>query len=192
MTIEETSNQLRKDAIKIIETIQLEKILSPFGKFKIVGSLSYDLMSWRDIDIDLITSALPNDADYWKIVPTLFAIKNITSINLADNRNQTEKNRPKSMYIGLNYLDENHNKWKIDIRILTQKDVTSNKIENLIIQKMNAENRRTILEIKSQVCDNPNYHKTFSSADIYEAVLQHNVKTTETFIEYLSQIGKLF
>jgi hypothetical protein len=63
---------------------------------------------------------------------------------------------------------------------------------NLIKEKLTEESKKTILEIKSQVHDNPNYHKLFSSTDIYEAVLLQRVKNLSEFKNYLKKIDKMF
>ena len=52
-------------------------------------------------------------------------------------------------------------------------------------QKLNPENILSILEIKSQCWKDPGYRRTFSSSDIYDAVLEHGVKSLEEFREYL-------
>ena len=62
--------------------------------------------------------------------------------------------------------------------------------EKLIKEKITKKSRIAILQIKSQVCDNPKYHKEFSSVDIYEAVLLFGVKDIEGFREYLAKKGK--
>jgi len=180
------SNQekLQKGAKEVIEELNLIKILSQYGKVKIVGSLKYGLMVWRDIDLDLVSENEILETNYWRIVKKLFSNKKIQSITLSDNRNIGDKNRPKSLYIGIKYLDYEKNIWKIDIRLLNKKYLNTDKIKNSIDEKINSENKLTILEIKSQVCDDPRYHKEFSSMDIYEAVLANGVKNLEEFFNF--------
>lgn len=186
------SNQekLQKEAKKVIEKLNLIKILSQYGKVNIVGSLEFGLMVWRDIDLDLVLENDILEINYWKIVKQLFLNKKIQSMTLSDNRNVEDKNRPKSLYIGIKYLDNEENTWKIDIRLLNKNDLNTDKIENLINEKITPKNRLIILEIKSQVCNNPKYHKEFSSVDIYEAVLINGVKNFEEFVDFLELKGK--
>ncbi|MFA6007232.1 MAG: hypothetical protein WC784_01125 [Candidatus Shapirobacteria bacterium] len=181
------SNQekLQREAKEVIEKLNLVKILSQYGKVNVVGSLKYGLMVWRDIDIDLVLENEILEINYWEIVEKLFSNKKIQSMILSDNRNVEDKNRPKSLYIGIKYLDNKENIWKIDIRLLNKNDLKTGKIENLINDKITPENRLTILEIKSQVCNNPKYHKEFSSVDIYEEMLISGVKNLEEFISFL-------
>lgn len=182
--------KLQREAKEVIEKLNLVKILSQYGKVNVVGSLRYGLMVWRDIDIDLVLENEILEINYWKIVKKLFSNKKIQSMTLSDNRKIEDKNRPKSLYIGIKYLDNEENIWKIDIRLSNENDLNTGKIENLINEKITSKNRVTILEIKSQVCDNPKYHKEFSSVDIYEAVLISGVKNLEEFTNFLKLKGK--
>jgi hypothetical protein len=54
-TLTETANNLQKDAKELITSMQLNEKLTPFGDLKLVGSATYNLMTWRDVDFDLIT-----------------------------------------------------------------------------------------------------------------------------------------
>lgn len=182
--------KLQREANEVIEKLNLIKILSEYGKVEVVGSLKYGLMVWRDIDLDLVFENEILETNYWKIIEKLFLNKKIQSITLSDNRNIEDKNRPKSLYMGIKYLDNKENIWKIDIRLLNKNDLNTGKIENLINEKITPENRLIILEIKSQVCDNPKYHKDFSSVDIYEAVLINGAKNLKEFVDFLKLKGK--
>lgn len=186
----ENANNIQKDALAVIKNIELEKISSEIGQLNLVGSAVYNLMTWGDIDFDLITRGTPTDADYWKLAKSIFEIKGVRKLTLVDNRNSIETDRPKSMYIGVSYEDPKKKIWKLDIRLLSQEATITDEVARLINQKLTEETRIYILEIKSQVHNNPKYHKGFSSVDIYNAVLIHGVKTLDEFEKYLSTLGK--
>jgi len=183
-------DKLRKQALVVIEKLDLNNILSKYGQFSLVGSIKYGLMTWRDIDVDLEMQTDPTDSEYWEIVKTFFSFPKVKSVTLVDNRKQVEMNRPKSMYLGIKYEDNENNIWKIDIRLLAKESIAADKVTQLIEDKITGESRLAILQIKSQLHDNPKYHKVFSSADIYEAVLLSDVKDLSDFGEYLSKKGK--
>lgn len=186
----ETSDSLQKEVLNIVTETGLVHISSEIGELNLVGSAAYNLMTWRDIDFNLITPDTPKDSDYWKLVQHIFMISGVKKLTLVDNRANIEKDRPKSMYIGVTYEDSNKESWKIDIRLLSKDDVTTDTIADLINQKLTEETRLYILEIKTQVHDNPRYHKGFSSVDIYNAVLLQGVKTLAGFEKYLNSLGK--
>ncbi|MEA2056459.1 MAG: hypothetical protein U9O78_01940 [Patescibacteria group bacterium] len=184
------ANKLHKQALIVLSNLKVRKVLSTYGKLEVFGSLSYGLMTWEEIDLDLITKKNPDDENYWKIVKHFFSLSSIKLVALADNRQGKEKNRPKSMYIGLRYEDSQNKTWKIDIRILREQNVTSDAVSKLINDQMTDSHKMYILQIKSQVCHNPSYHKDFSSIDIYKAVIEDGVKTLAQFKNYLIQSSK--
>lgn len=186
----EEQNKLQKQAFEVIEKLDLNNILDKYGQFSLVGSIEYGLMTWRDIDANLAMRADPTDNEYWDIVKTIFSLPKVKLLTLADNRQRLEADRPKSMYLGIKYEDDENNIWKIDIRLLSKGSITTDRVTELIKENITEESRITILQIKSQVCDNPKYHKAFSSVDIYEAVLLSGVKDLSGFREYLSKQGK--
>jgi hypothetical protein len=181
---------LQKQAISLIKRLRLKELLSKAGEFKIVGSVRYGLMTWRDVDIDVITQNKINESSYWYIVKKLFSVKEINLINLVNNQKALEKNRPRSLYIGLNIKDETGEIWKFDIRLLSKRFVVADRIEEMVSQKLTSKSKRIILKIKSLVHNNPKYHKEFSSVDIYEAVLLFKVENLNQFKKYLKTIGK--
>jgi len=186
----EVQNKLQKQAFEVIEKLDLNNILGKYGQFSLVGSIEYGLMTWRDVDANLAMPADPTDNEYWEIVKAIFSLPKVKLLTLADNRQQIETDRPKSMYLGIKYKDHENNIRKIDIRLLAKESITTDRIAQLVKDKITEELRETILQIKSQVHDNPKYHKTFSSVDIYEAVLLSGVKDLSDFKEYLSKQGK--
>jgi len=188
----EKQDKLQKQALAIIEELGLKNVLSKYGQCNVVGSAAYGLMTWRDIDVDVVFNNNPTDHEYWEIVQYLFSLPNTNQLTLIDNRQGGEANRPKSMYIGAQHKDNKHAIWKIDIRLLAKEFVMTDRIAQLIKETMSAESRNTILQIKSQVHDNPKYHKDFSSVDIYEAVLSADIKDLNGFKEYLLEHGKSF
>lgn len=192
INIQQQSNEIQKEAVAILQTLSLKPLLSKFGEFKIVGSMSYKLMTWRDIDIDVVFDHDPTDADFWEILRELFRNKQIRSFTLVDDREIVTANRPKSIYIGLKFEDEKQEIWKIDIRLINKKYVATDAIEKLIKAKLTPEKKQRILEIKSAVDDNPKYHKEFQSVDIYEAVLENGIENPQDFKKYLTKIGKSY
>lgn len=183
-------NILQKHAREIVKKLNLNNILGAYGEFRVVGSVEYGLMTWRDIDAQVVMLHDPTDDEYFNAVKSLFSLPKVKVLTLADNRQHLESNRPKSMYVGIRYEDDEKNTWKIDIRLLAKESVTTDRIAQLIKENITEESRITILHIKSLVCDNPKYHKVFSSVDIYEAVLLSNVTDLDGFKEYLLKQGK--
>ena len=189
-TIIQNADQLQRQALAAVKQMGLDSQLSKYGQFNVVGSAVYNLMTWRDIDFDLVMPAVPDNKTYWDIVQCIFTVPGVKKLTLVDNRDLEEKDRPKSMYIGVSYKDAENETWKLDIRVLSKDSVTTDSIAELIKLKLTEDSRLHILEIKSQVHTNPKYHKGFSSVDIYNAVLLNGVKDLSGFEKYLATLGK--
>jgi len=181
-------DDLSKLAIEVLARLDLINILSKYGEAKMVGSVALGLMTWPDIDIDLKSNIEINNQDYFTIVNSIFLQKNIKQVILIDNRNSLEKNRPKSMYIGVIY-NLNNIVWKIDIRYLNPNDAWAEDDLNEIKGKLTEEKINIILEIKTAFHSHPKYRKEFSGYDIYIAVLNDNISTVKQFSKYLENKG---
>ena len=131
-----TQAKLQKQAFNVVDKLNLKDILGHYGDFELAGSIKYDLMTWRDIDANLIFDEDPSDNEFWEIVKRLFALPRVKLLTIADNRDQSEENRPRSMYIGIRQKDEEGEEWKIDLRLIARDQVTTDKITKLINEKV--------------------------------------------------------
>ncbi len=187
MTIDDLlkrQRELQKEGKKVLEELKIIEILSKFGKPKIVGSFETGLMVWRDIDIELEKEI--DEKEYWETVNTLFYSPKLKYLTLIDFRKSINPNTPKGLYIGIKYWFENK-EWKIDVWFMPPRSKDSENLNEWIKDKLNDENRKTILQIKNQVYKNPEYRKEFFAVDIYKAVIEKRVKDLEGFKQYLKQ-----
>lgn len=180
----EKQNILQRQAKDVLKHLGLINLLSNYGKVKIVGSMALELMTWPDIDIDLESNDEINNKDYLEIVKDIFNYESIKKLTLIDNRSSFEKNRPKSMYIGIIY-DLDDIDWKIDIRYLNSSDASAGDSLKQIKSKLTSEKVQAILEIKTNFHSHPKYRKEFSGYDIYNAVLEEGILTIDDFKEFL-------
>lgn len=179
-------NELQEEGKKVLDQLGIIKILSKYGSPKIVGSFETGLMVWRDIDIELVKEI--KDEEYWESVNTLFYGSGLKYLTLIDFRNSVNPNTPKGLYIGIKYWFEDK-EWKIDVWFLPPRSKESENMNEWIKDKLNNENRKTILEIKSKLYKNMKYRKNFFNVDIYRAVISEGVTNLEGFKRYLENKG---
>lgn len=175
---------LQSQAQEVLKNLDLINLLSRYGKPRIVGSVALGLMTWPDIDIDLISKNEINEKDYFEIVQKLFDQENIKQLVLINNQTSFEKNRPRSVYLGI-IFDLAGVDWKIDIRYLNSVDAYAGNDLEEIKAKITNDKIEAILEIKTAFHNHPKYRKEFSGYDIYVAVLNRSVSTVEEFEDYL-------
>lgn len=190
---QEKQDNLQKEAVEILDKLNLLDFLSKLGNAKIVGSFALGLMTWKDIDIDLTVDELKEN-NYFQAVQYLFSNPEVKRLILSDNRILSEKLKaqgiPGSMYLGVFAKGKEDSEWKIDIRFVKDSLVRAEKYIEEIQNKLNDENREIILEIKSEICAHPKYiNKEIFGVDVYDAVLDAGVKNFDDFKKYLEDKG---
>ncbi len=190
---------LQREAHKILTKLDLIKIISEFGKARIIGSLDLGLMVWRDIDIEVMVKNSSKE-DLAKIVEKLSLETSCrVDFTILYNDLLIKPNQPKGTYLGIKYYDhlpieEQSSKsekiWKIDIWFLTEENIRGSINTDRIKAGLTDENKMMILKVKNDFIHHPDYRKLSFSLDIYNCVLEKGVKNSEDFKKYLKEIGK--
>lgn len=188
-------DQLQKEAYKVLEHLQLISTLKKYGEPKIIGSLDLGLMTWKDIDIEVVTQKLDKES-LGEIAQYLIS-KMGTRIDLGiiDNTRKGNNGLPDGFYLGIKFYSkyEYHKEkefWKIDLWFVEKQNAQGRIKTEQIKEKLTPEKTAIILEIKNEVAQNPKYRKEIFSMDIYNAVLGEQVKDLEGFKIYLKNFGK--
>ena len=184
-------NKLQKEGNEVLEKLQFLSFLSKYGEPIITGSLATGLMTWRDIDIELVDKN-KSYQNLFDTVSYLFEIENIKNIQLNNNiGGRIRIENPDGLYLGFQYQYEQE-LWKIDVWFIHNEKKHSGKDDVLYFKNnIDEEKRKSILIIKNQMATHPKYRKTIFSTDIYDAVLKEGVESYEGFFEYLKKIGKI-
>jgi hypothetical protein len=181
--------KLREEADVLLENRGLRKLLSEYGTVHLVGSYTLKLMAWRDLDIFLESSKISLDHSFElgrRIGNLLLPFK----MFLTDYTTGLSEDNYHGLYWGIRLGELRNNAWKIDLHMEDWKkclemvekcDRKANRLTN--------ENRCQILSIKSEIWNHPEYRKTITSQDVYDAVLDHGVTTMEGFWSYIEKRG---
>ncbi len=179
--MEHKVNRLEQ-ANRILYDLGLLNELNKYGTPHIIGSYKMNLMAWNDLDIDVendsmsleklhqLTNYILNNFN-----PTWYEAKE--EINEADN---------KVWFHGFEfYLDKEL--WNVDIWFLDKS--TIEKAENYcdyITEKIkdNDKLKTAIIDIKQALIKRDLYSfDKYTSMDVYDAVLNNGIKSTDDFIE---------
>lgn len=182
--------ELQKEAYEVLDKLDLLNILLIYGKPEIVGSLATGLMTWRDIDLEVVKEI--NEEKYWQVVRKIFHTPGYKLTNVVDFRKSVNPNTPKGLHIGISDYDfkKDGNLWKIDIWFLPPRKPNEENYNEWIKDKITDENRKIILSIKNTIALNPKYRKEIFSVHIYNAVIEKGIKNLEGFKTYLQTNGK--
>lgn len=190
---------LQEEAYQILNKISLLDLLSKYGKTEVIGSVALGLMTWRDIDIEVVT----NNSDKEDLAELIKELSLDTDcrvdFTIILNEKLIKPDLPKGTYLGIKYYDhlppeeqssKSEKLWKIDIWFLSANNVQGSAKTREIKDKLTEEKRDSILEIKNVLAHNPQYRKTIKSSDIYIAVLDKDVKDMIGFERYLKETGR--
>jgi hypothetical protein len=182
-------NQLIKaEADVLLSEKGLLQILNSFGKPHITGSYSLDLMTWRDLDIYLEVNNL-SEADFFNLGSQICTTLTPVKMSFRNELLAKTKSLPAGWYWGVYLGNERAGGWKIDIwAVSTQECKQLIRYVADIKQKLTPETIARILAIKSECWQDPQYRRSYSSTDIYEAVLEKNISNIEEFRTYLQTI----
>jgi len=174
------NKKLKTEIGKINKKYSLPQLLNRYGKLHVTGSYVYDLMAWKDYDVVLEMDKLDNKIVYSLIKDIGLSMKP-QELKILDNCDKHNKNRPQGYWVGI-YIDD----WKIDLWIMDKKNASKEVIQTeKLVQMLKNVNKSDLISLKSKLAENPDYHKKFSSVDLYNAYVCDNVRTVEQFYKWL-------
>lgn len=173
---------LQKEAREVLKKLNLEKTFSKIGKVEYVGSLSYQLLVLRDIDINVFVidplKELDKINDAANSLIKNDAVRKISVLKHGYNY-PPDEGKPLGIYVGIEVVHEN-NLWKIDSWFLTKK-AAENEALGLKVLEATEQQHDLMLLLKAQLHEVNRYgpKKEYYSADIYRAVHFGDVSTIE-------------
>lgn len=179
------SKRTKSQANAILKDSGIIQILQKYGTVDIHGSYALDLM-WKP-DIDLIVVRKKHD---WKkllkvseeILDSKYFKKFVFS-NAIDFKGHN--GIPCKGYFLQGWKPIGKLTWKVDIWIITPNqlkafNVTSH-FKKLLEQETNDSKKELIIQIKKTFLDGMHYTNNIEGKNIYEAVLEKNIKSVEAF-----------
>lgn len=181
----ETDLLIRHEADEILHQKGLLSLLKKYGTPHIAGSYVLQLMTWRDLDIYLEADEIVETSFFrlgGQIASTLCPVK----MHFRNELIAQSEGLPRGLYWGVYLGDERKGDWKIDIWALDG-DQCQMAIDygTDLARRLTPETRLSILDIKSQCWQDPNYRRSFTSQDIYQAVLEEGVTSMNGFEAFL-------
>lgn len=181
---------LQKAAHQQITELDLRSMLSSFGDVIVVGSVVTGLMTWPDIDIEVIVQKVPTKEMVAELAQRLFIHGGMIRVWMMDNRGKIDLKQPSGLCVGSKrVVDELI--WKFDIWFLLEGEQRSGKDDLEWVKKnLTPQSKKYILQIKDKIASNPKYRKEIFSIDIYRAVLNEGITTVTEFSKYLKKSGR--
>jgi hypothetical protein len=181
MDVVEYADILHKEADALLYESGLLNIIQAYGVVQFTGSYASNLMTWRDIDLNL---RLNNEWDVdtmWMIGQRIGTKYEIVKMIYSNHRLRDDVRFDYGLYWGIHVLFRNE-AWKVDLWGIEPSRFESVSVEHRQIneQLKNVE-RRVILELKKALMERGDYRDTVYGMDVYMAVIEGKAQSLDDF-----------
>ncbi len=180
---------LQAEATGVLRDLDLVERLGTAGRPIQTGSVALGLMAWRDIDVTVLCPSLAI-APIFEALRPLALHPNVRQLRFRNDtgRWNVDPAYPDGLYWGVDYRAEGGADWKLDVWFLRDGS-SQHDLEHIVTlpPRLTPERRLAILRIKDVWQGRAGYGTEVRSYDIYEAVLDHGVRTVAEFDAYLAR-----
>jgi len=179
---------LQAEARHVVQDLGLLALLGQAGLVVEHGSAVTGLMTWPDLDISVTSPDLDPERAYENLHPLLTHPRTtmVRYTNETGQRSFSGLPRDERLFFMAYYEHSSGVVWKLDISFwLYPEPRGDTEYDAQIKSRLTAETRLAILWLKDLWHTSPVYPAAVGSVDIYDAVLNHDVRTPAAFDDYL-------
>jgi hypothetical protein len=187
------TTDIKNKADALIKNKGLDDFLRNFGEVFYTGSYALDLMTWRDIDLQV---KLYNEQSKFEAISAIFGhmIKDTDVIHMEYTRSTKENNpkMPEGDYLQLRVKEAPGQIWKIDIWMLNDSDFKQNReFVSRMKELLTSDNsiRDLIVNMKYEFMGNNERPPKMASYYLYQAVLFANINDPKEIRQYMKDHG---
>ncbi|MEJ3747737.1 hypothetical protein WEI85_31150 [Actinomycetes bacterium KLBMP 9797] len=184
----ERQERLQREAEGVLSELDLPALLSRAGRVELIGSVASGLMIWRDLDISIFV-APDRHRRVAEILGTLLADPRVLDVHYANEtgaRSPSGGTHDQRYYAVLRYLPPGGETWKIDLSFWIDSGPRGEFLDGAALRaRLTSETRLAILRIKDEWHRLDSYPDQIGGIDVYDAVLNHGVRTPGEFDAYL-------
>ena len=183
---------LRSEADEVMRTLDVITMLGALGQPEQIGSSVTGLMVWRDIDVTVRCRDVTLER-VWDALRPLLINPRITRLNYSNEtgaRSPSGEPADQRYYFVIHYEPAGGTEWKIDVSVWTS-DAPRPHLAQLteLERRLTHETRLAILWIKDVWHRLPVYPYEVGGMEVYDAVLEHGVRSPDDFNRYLRERG---
>lgn len=183
--VEAIANTIRSNATNLINTKNIVDILGRHGEVLFTGSYELDLMTWYDIDVQIVLSNAHNPLETFNSIQSeLCQDKDFVEAQLINFTGTYKSKMPRGIYLGLKFISEEQGEWKMDIWSLGEKDFRDNRE---LLEKLKAKLiphlRTLILEVKHEMMKGSDRVPQMGSHLLYQEVLLNGNHDKESLLQ---------
>jgi hypothetical protein len=172
---------LQAEARDFVAEHGIERLLERLGRVIPVGSAVTGLMVWRDLDY-MVDAPGAAAGDVWEgLRPLLHSCQQLVYTD------ETGELVGEAAPFERHYFVFRVAGWKLDISVWTNGSPGEVERHQEKLRELDASTRLAILRIKDAWHRRPDYPEVVGGFEVYEAVLDHGVRTVEEFELYLGR-----
>lgn len=187
-TQKEVANKLRSQAADLLESKKIPSLLSEMGQFYFTGSYALDLMTWNDIDMQLVMreGLSPSEA-LVKIIGHFAHESDFIEGRIMHFTGNYKPQWPRGYCLCLKF-DVPHlgGLWKLDLWTLSKEEVDRNRAFMAQLKNALTDNaRERILEVKFELMKATGRVPKNGSFWLYQAILLHGLSEKKAIFDFL-------
>lgn len=174
------SQEIRKNADRILFEYGLLDMLKPLGTPHIIGSYRMDMMAWNDLDIDIENEEMDLD----KLYQLTGSVLKVFHPSWYEGK---EERTPEGKTVWFHGFEAvvNGELWNVDLWFFDRETIRSaEQYCDNIARTASAAQKEQIVLIKQELMKRGLYSfEKFHSMDVYRAVLDRNIQNIDEFLE---------
>ncbi len=175
---------MQGEARRFAAEFRIEEALSALGRPTLVGSAFTGLMVWRDLDYVVDSPECSSEAAWEALSPL---VKRADRLHYADERG---KRVAETAPYGRHYFVLRLAGWKLDVSVWTEGSPPDlEAAQRRVRDRLDPDTTLTILRLKDVWYRQAAYPEIVGGFEIYEAVLEHRVRSLEDLDQYLAKRG---
>ena len=180
---------IRTEADGLLGTKGLRSLLEDYGTPHVTGSYAMHLMTWRDLDIYLEAPNLSEES-FFRLGGRIASCLAPVRMSFRNERINRTPNLPLGLYWGVYLGDERKGAWKIDVWAVDSEECERQlQFNRRLAAALTPSFRSKILSIKQACWKDPGYRKTYTSQDIYGAVIEQGIEDVDGFKDHMKGRG---
>ena len=174
------SQEIRKNADRILYEYGLLDLLRPLGAPHVIGSYRMDMMAWNDLDIDIENSGMDLDRLY-ELTASILKVFRPSWYEAKEERARDGK----TVWFHGFETSVTGGLWNVDLWFFDQETIQSAERHcDFIASTASAIQKERIITIKHELIKGNLYSfDKFYSMDVYRAVLDMNIQNIDEFLE---------
>lgn len=191
-SFKDLAKTIRNNAHHVIKEKKLEAAIREFGELFYTGSYALDLMTWNDIDMQVVLKeGFDPKKSILKLFNTLSCDEDFIEGQVIHFKGSYKPKLPRGVYLGLKLNCPSHGGlWKLDIWCLDKPDFDKNReLIEILGAKLDPVTRELILELKHEMMEGSERVPQMGSHFLYQAILLEGIREKEALYEYFQNRG---